>query len=119
MAKAAVADAPDKPWRLDDLKARGEKVYSANCVACHQATGMGVPGAFPALSGSKIVTGPKDGQINVLLNGVVKDGKPTAMASFKQLTDVELAAAITYTRNTWDNKTGAAIMPADVKALRK
>ena len=119
MAKAAVADAPDKPWTLDDLKARGEKIYGANCVACHQANGMGVPGAFPALSGSKIVTGPKDGQINVLLNGVVKDGKPTAMVSFKQLSDVELAAVITYTRNNWDNKTGEAIMPADVKALRK
>ena len=119
MAKAAVADAPDKPWTLDDLKARGEKIYGANCIACHQATGMGVPGAFPALSGSKIVTGPKDGQINVLLNGVVKDGKPTAMVSFKQLSDVELAAVITYTRNNWDNKTGEAIMPADVKALRK
>ena len=119
MAQAAVADAPDKPWTLDDLKTRGEKVYAANCVTCHQATGMGLPGAFPALSGSKIVTGPKDGQINVLLNGVVKDGKPTAMVSFKQLTDVEIAAVITYTRNHWNNKTGEAVAPAEVKALRK
>ena len=119
MAKTAVADAPDKSWTLDELKARGEKVYAGTCVACHQATGMGLPGAFPALSGSKIVTGPKDGQIQVLLNGVVKDGKPTAMVSFKQLTDVEIAAVITYTRNNWSNKTGEAVMPAEVKALRK
>ncbi|MBI4204048.1 MAG: cytochrome c oxidase subunit II [Betaproteobacteria bacterium] len=118
-AKAAVADAPGKPWTLEDLRARGEKTYTANCVACHQATGMGVPGAFPALSGSKVVTGPKDTQIKVLLNGVVKDGKPTAMLSFKHLSDVELAAVITYTRNNWNNKTGDAVMPADVKALRK
>ncbi len=119
MAKAAVADAPDKAWTLDELKARGEKVYARNCVACHLPTGMGVPGSFPALSGSKIVTGPKEVQINVLLNGVVKGGKPTAMVSFKQLSDVELAALITYTRNNWNNKTGEAVMPADVKALRK
>lgn len=115
MAKAAVADDPNKAWSLDDLKARGEKVYAANCVACHQASGMGVPGAFPALSGSKVVTGPKNDQIALVLNG--KAG--TAMQSFKHLSDVELAAAITYTRNNWNNKTGDAVTPADVKALRK
>ncbi len=81
---------------------------------------MGVPGTFPALSGSKIVTGPKEGQVAVVLNGVVKDGKPTAMvASFKQLSDVEIAAVITYTRNNWANKTGDMVTPADVKAARK
>jgi cytochrome c oxidase subunit 2 len=115
MAKAAVADDPNKAWSLDDLKARGEKVYAANCVACHQATGMGVPGAFPALSGSKVVNGPKNDQIALVLGG--KPG--TAMQSFKQLNDVEIAAVITYTRNNWNNKTGDAVTPADVKALRK
>jgi cytochrome c oxidase subunit 2 len=80
---------------------------------------MGVPGTFPALSGSKIVNGPKEGQIQVLLNGIVKDGKPTAMVSFKHLSDADLAAVITYTRNNWKNKTGDAVAPADVKALRK
>ncbi len=115
MAKAAVADDPNKSWSLDDLKARGEKVYAANCVACHQATGMGVPGAFPALSGSKIVNGPRNDQIALVLNG--KPG--TAMQSFKHLNDVELAAVMTYTRNNWNNKTGEAVAPADVKALRK
>jgi cytochrome c oxidase subunit 2 len=83
-------------------------------VACHQATGMGVPGAFPALNGSKTVTGPKEGHIKTVLNG--RPG--TAMASFKHLSDTELAAVITYERNAWDNKTGEAVMPADVKALR-
>lgn len=115
MAKAAVADDPAKSWSLDDLKARGEKVYAANCVACHQATGMGVPGAFPALSGSKVVNGPKSDQIALVLNG--KPG--TAMQAFKHLSDVELAAVITYTRNNWNNKTGDTAAPADVKALRK
>ena len=116
---AATAVDPAKQWTLDELKVQGEKIYAGNCVACHQATGMGVPGTFPALSGSKIVAGPKEGQVAVLLNGVVKDGKPTAMVSFKHLTDVEIAAVITYTRNSWANKTGDSVAPADVKAARK
>jgi cytochrome c oxidase subunit 2 len=118
MMVAAAVDA-NKPWTLDELKARGAKVYASNCAACHQATGKGLPPTFPALSGSKIVNGPKQGHIHVLLNGVVKDGKPTAMVSFKHLSDVDLAAVITYERNSWDNKTGEAVMPADVKAQRK
>ena len=117
---AAAAPDPAKQWTLDELKSHGAKIYAGNCVACHQATGMGLPGAFPALSGSKIVTGPKEGQINVVLNGVVKDGKPTAMTAFgKQLSDADIAAVITYTRNNWSNKTGDAVTPADVKAARK
>ncbi|HZM43486.1 MAG TPA: cytochrome c oxidase subunit II [Burkholderiales bacterium] len=111
---------PGKAWTLDELKARGEKVYAQHCVACHQPTGMGLPGTFPALSGSKVVTGSKEGQINTVLNGVVKDGKPTAMVAFgKQLSDTELAAVITYTRNSWANKSGDVVTPADVKAQRK
>jgi cytochrome c oxidase subunit 2 len=117
---AATAVDATKQWTLDELKAHGGNVYASNCVACHQPTGMGVPGTFPALSGSKVVTGPKEAQINVVLNGVVKDGKPTAMAAFgKQLSDVDIAAVITYTRNNWANKTGEAVTPADVKAARK
>jgi cytochrome c oxidase subunit 2 len=117
---AAAAPDPAKQWTLDELKAQGEKVYASNCVACHQATGMGVPGTFPALSGSKVVTGPREAQIATVLNGVVKNGKPTLMAAFgKQLSDVEIAAVITYTRNNWANKAGDMVTPADVKAARK
>ena len=117
---AKVADDDTKAYTLDQLKARGEKVYAANCVACHQATGKGVPPAFPPLDGSKVVLGPKTGQIDVVLNGVVKGGTPTAMAAFgKQLNNVELAAVITFTRNNWGNKTGEVIQPADIKARRK
>ena len=116
---ASAAAASSKAWTADELKTHGAKIYAGNCVACHQATGMGVPGTCPALSGSKIVNGPKEGQIQVLLNGVVKDGKPTAMVSFKHLSDADLAAVITYTRNNWKNKVGDAVVPADVKALRK
>ena len=88
--KAAVD--PAKQWTLDALKAHGEKIYAGNCIACHQATGMGMPRTLPALSGSKRVMGPKPAQINGVLYGVVKEGKPTAMVSFKHLSDADIAA---------------------------
>ena len=117
---AKSADDETKAYTLDQLKARGEKVYAANCVACHQGNGKGLPPAFPALDGSKAVLGPKNAQIDVVLNGVVKGGTPTAMAAFgKQLNNVELAAVVTFTRNNWGNKTGEIIQPADIKARRK
>ncbi|MEP7085369.1 MAG: cytochrome c oxidase subunit II [Betaproteobacteria bacterium] len=116
---AALADDPAKVWDVAALVARGEKVYQNNCVACHQATGKGVPGAFPALDGSAKVNGPKADQIHILLHGVVKDGKQTAMVSFaQQLSDTDIAAVITYTRNNWGNKTGEAIQPTEIKAAR-
>ncbi len=113
---AAVADDPAKVWTLDELKTRGESVYTQNCAACHQATGKGLPPAFPALDGSKIATGPKDAHLNIVLNG--KPG--TAMAAFgKQLSDAEIAAVVTYERNAWGNKVGDMMQPAEVKAARK
>ncbi len=118
-AAAAAADDPNKTWGLQELVARGEKVFSANCAACHQASGKGVPGAFPALDGSKVVNGPKDVQIRTVLNGVVKNGQPTAMVAWKgTLSDTDIASVITYTRNSWGNHTGEAVQPAEVKADR-
>ncbi|MCW5593041.1 MAG: cytochrome c oxidase subunit II [Burkholderiales bacterium] len=114
-AAPAAAEDPNKKWSLDELKAAGEKVYAANCAACHQPTGKGMPPAFPALDGSKVVNGPKAAQLALVLGG--KQG--TAMASFARLSDSELAGVITYTRNSWGNKTGEAIQPAEVKAARK
>jgi cytochrome c oxidase subunit 2 len=113
-AKTAAAADPAKEWTLADLRAHGEKIYAANCVACHQPTGMGVPGTFPALAGSKVVNGPEVEQIKLVLNG--KPG--TAMAPFKHLSDVDIAAVVTYTRNNWTNKSGDATTPAEVKAQR-
>ena len=115
MAATTAAADPAKQWTAEELHAQGAKVFGANCVACHQATGMGIPGTFPALAGSKLVTGAKEEQINLVLNG--KPG--TAMAPFKHLSDADIAAVITYTRNNWTNKTGDMAIPADVKALRK
>ncbi len=110
-AMAAAADDPNKVWTLDEIKARGEKVYATNCAVCHQPTGKG-GGPFPALDGSKVVNGPKAGQMHVLLEG------RNAMPSWKQLSDTELAAVMTYTRNSWGNKTGEVIQPADFTGAR-
>jgi cytochrome c oxidase subunit 2 len=112
---AAAADDPSKAWQPEELAQRGEKVYAANCVTCHQGTGRGMPPTFPALAGSKVVNGPEQGQIDIVLNG-----KPnTAMQAFgKQLSDTDIAAVITYTRKSWGNK-ASDVQPAEVKARRK
>jgi len=112
---AALADDPSKVWTMDELKQRGEKVYTSNCIVCHQANGKGVPGAFPALDGSAIVAGAKEIQIHLVLKG------KNAMPSWeKVLSDTDIAAAITYTRNNWSNKSQENIVqPAEVLAARK
>jgi cytochrome c oxidase subunit 2 len=113
--QAAKADDPAKVWALDDLSKRGEKVYASNCIACHQATGK-VAGSIKALDGSSIVLdADKSKQIAVLLNGQ-NNG---AMPAWKQLSDTEIAAVITYTKNNWSNKTGQIVQPAEVLAARK
>jgi cytochrome c oxidase subunit 2 len=118
---AAQADDPNKVWTIDELKQRGEKVFTANCASCHQATGKGVPGAFAALDGSPVVNGPKAEQINVLLNGKQSGKFASAMPPWKGvLSDTEIAAVITYTRNAWSNKAQENIVqPAEVLAARK
>jgi len=112
---AAAGDNPDKTWTMAELMARGEKVYASNCAACHQANGQGLPPAFPALDGSKVVTGPAVGHAEIILNG--RPG--TTMAAFRQLSDVEIAAVVTYERNAWNTKTGDMMQPAEVKAQRE
>ena len=112
---AAAADDPSKVWTMADLTAKGAEVYAANCAACHQANGKGVPGAFPAIDGSKLVNGPPKDQIHIVLAG--KPG--TAMPAWKQLSNADIAAVITYTRNSWGNQAGEAVQPAQVVAARK
>lgn len=114
MSDAAAADS-NREFSRDELMARGEKVYASNCAACHQANGEGVPGAFPALKGGAITTGPVAGHLAMVMNG--KSG--TAMAAFAgQLNDADLAAVVTYERNAWGNNAGDIVQPADVKAAR-
>ena len=112
---AAAADDPAKVWKLQDLVARGEKVYAANCAACHRPDGKGA-GPIKPLDGSALVQDTDmNKQITVVLNGQANG----AMPAWKQLSDTELAAVITYTKNNWGNKTGLAVQPADVVAARK
>ena len=112
---AAKADDPSKVWDLNGLVARGEKVYNANCVACHQASGKGA-GPIKAIDGAAVVLdADKSKQIAILLNGQ-NNG---AMPAWKQLSDTEIAAVITFTKNSWSNKTGQIVQPADITAARK
>jgi cytochrome c oxidase subunit II len=122
--QAAAAGGADRAWSKDELLAKGKEVYEKQCLVCHQAEGQGLPPAFPALTGSKIVTGPllspegkviADSHVDRVING--KAG--TAMQAFKNtLSDVELAAVITFERNALGNSVGDMIQPAQIKALR-
>jgi len=112
---AALADDPSKVWTLAELVGRGEKVYAANCAACHQASGKGA-GPIKPLDGSPVVLdADKIREITLVLQGVGNG----AMPSWKQLSDTELAAVITFTKNNWGNKTGQIVQPAEVAAARK
>jgi len=115
-AQAAAAEAAsNKIWSQQELIAKGEVVYQKTCVACHGATGDGIPPAFPALKNSPLVMGPVADHMNIVIKG--KAG--TAMAAWgAQLNDLELAAVITYERNAWGNNTGDTIQPTDVKKAR-
>ncbi|WP_309637754.1 cytochrome c oxidase subunit II [Methylibium sp.] len=112
---AAKADDPAKVWQLPEMVARGQQIYGTNCAACHQANGKG-GGAIKALDGSPVVLdADKAKQIAVLLNG--QNGG--AMPPWKHLSDTEIAAVITYTKNNWSNQTGQIVQPADIVAARK
>jgi len=114
--KAAKSGAADtRAMSMQELMQHGEEVYKQNCVACHQAQGQGTPAMkAPALAGSKIVTGPKEAHIDTVLQGRAN----TAMQSFKALGNADLAAVVTYERNSWGNK-GGEVQPAEVAARRK
>jgi len=111
---AAKLDDPSKVWALDDIAKRGEKVYAANCAACHQPNGKGAGPIKPLDGAAVVLDADNTKQIKVLLNGQ-NNG---AMPAWKQLSDTDLAAVISYTKNNWSNKTGQLVQPAEVKAAR-
>ncbi|HKE40307.1 MAG TPA: cytochrome c oxidase subunit II [Casimicrobiaceae bacterium] len=116
-AIAAASAAAGKTYALDELKTEGEKVYGRSCAACHQANGQGVPGAFPAIAHGAITTGPVAGHIDIVLNGSKKN---PAMAAWKgQLSDLEIAAVITYERNAFGNALGDVVQPNQIAAAAK
>ncbi|WP_372715686.1 cytochrome c oxidase subunit II [Immundisolibacter sp.] len=113
-AEAALSGA-DREWTSEELMERGKAVYGTYCVACHQPNGQGIPPAFPSLVGSPLVTGPVEGHMDIVLHG--KPG--TGMQAFgAQLNDVDLAAVISYERNSFGNTTGDYVQPAQIKAAR-
>ena len=112
---AAQADDPSKVWDLAGLQARGEQVYTANCQVCHQANGKGGSGVKPLDASAVVLDADKTKQIHILLNGA-NNG---AMPAWKQLSDTEIAAVATFTKNHWSNATGQLVQPTDVAAARK
>lgn len=110
-----VEAAANKTWDMAALMEQGEKVYNTNCVACHQAGGQGIPGVFPAITGSPVASGPIEEHLNTVMNG--RPG--TAMQAFAgQLSDSDLAAVVTFERNGLGNSAGDMLQPSEVKAKR-
>jgi cytochrome c oxidase subunit 2 len=112
---AAKADDPNKVWEQAALIARGEKVYAANCAVCHKADGSGAGPIKPLDKSPVVLDQDKHKQIDVVLNGRMDKGMP----AWKQLSDTDIAAVVTYTKNSWSNQTGQTVQPAEVLAARK
>jgi len=111
---AAKLDDPTRVWTLEEILPRGEKVYATNCAVCHQANGKGA-GAIKPLDGSETVKAEDPvQQIQTVLKGAANG----AMPSWLHLSDTDLAAVITYTKNAWSNRTGQLVQPAEVVAQR-
>lgn len=106
----------NKIWTKDELMERGEKTYNTICAMCHQASGKGIPPTFPSLVGSAIVTQAehKVEHIRQIIYG--KNAMPTFG---EQISDLDIAAVVTYERNAWGNNTGDVIQPSDVKKVRE
>ena len=108
-----LAELTTKDWSAQELIERGQEVYEKNCVSCHMAEGQGISGIFPALAGSEIALYDKDRHIEILMEGV----QGAAMNSFDYLSEVELAAVITYSRQAWGNAEkgdGEIVVPKDI-----
>jgi cytochrome c oxidase subunit 2 len=115
VAQAAPPEDLKKVWARSELMDRGQAVYAQNCAACHQANGQS-SGPIKPLDGSAVVLSPdKLKQIKVLLAGQ-NNG---AMPAWAHLSNTEIAAVITFTKNNWSNKTGQIVQPAEVAAARK
>ena len=114
-----LAELTEKEWSLAELTERGEGVYQKNCVACHQMNGEGLPPIFPALAGSDVVMFDKNRNVEILMEGV----QGAAMQSFSnQLSEVDMAAVITYTRQAWgnaENGDGVYVVPSDIVEYKK
>ncbi|NND56366.1 MAG: cytochrome c oxidase subunit II [Xanthomonadales bacterium] len=112
---AQVAAEVERLWTRDELMDHGQGVYAAQCATCHQADGQGLAPAFPALAGSKVANGPLDENIAIVLHG--RAG--TAMPGWAgMLSDSDIAAALTYTRNAFGNDTGDTVQPQTIARIK-
>jgi cytochrome c oxidase subunit 2 len=116
-AAAAEKALASQVFTLEELVTRGEEVYNKACVACHGPTGDGVPGVFPALKGSPMATGPINAHLDMVVNG--SKNNPAMQAFGAQLSELDLAAVVTYERNAWGNNMGDMLQPADVANFKK
>jgi cytochrome c oxidase subunit 2 len=112
-ALAAEAGSANKDWTKEELVAKGKAVYETNCSSCHMVDGAGLPGAFPAIKGSPVVTGDINAQVKLMLNG-----KGMMPAFGKMLSAVDFAAVVTYTRNGLGNSVGDFIQPSGIQTLQ-
>jgi cytochrome c oxidase subunit 2 len=110
----AVADR-EKEWVIAELVPMGEDIYIEHCATCHQTDGQGQGSKYPALAGSEIATGQTEEHLNRVMNGKA-DTEMQAWAP--QLSDLEIAAVMTYERNAWGNDTGHIIQPMTVYTAR-
>ncbi len=111
-AAAATASAAGKEWSKDELIAKGEKIYANNCSSCHMPDGAGIPGTFPAITGSSVVNGDINAQVNLVMNG-----KGMMPAFGQMLSAVDFAAVNTYIRNGLGNSVGDSIQPSAIQSL--
>lgn len=137
VAKAVEAQASTRKYTIDELMKHGESIFASRCASCHQAAGKGMPGLFPPLiegetfnnpdtlrrleergfaKDGKIVMGPKDKHLEIVMHGIPNSAM---QALGQQMSDLDVAAVITYERNSWGNKTGDALQPPEVAAARK
>ncbi len=108
----------DKVWSMDELMVRGEQVYNKVCAVCHQPNGTGMPPIFPALKDSPMAT--EADQIGAHVDIVMNGKKGSAMQAFAgQLSEVDIAAVITYERNAWGNNTGEMVTPKEIVEYKK
>lgn len=115
-AAALERELASREWTLPELMERGERVYASACASCHQVNGQGLPPTFPSLVGTDMVLNDIEGHIDVVVNGV----RGTSMAAFgSQLSEVEIAAVITYERNAWGNDTGDVITPLQILEFKQ
>ena len=103
----------EKEWSMDELMAKGESVYANNCASCHMPDGAGMAGTFPAISGSPVVTGDINAQIDLMYHG-----KGMMPAFGQMLSEVDFAAVVTYTRNALGNSVGDSVQPSAIKSLK-